>query len=106
MHHDPLFSSKALKLVSWGHNWVLLGLVVRSPFWAPTKVFTLPFGFRLYRNRQGNNKGKKKAVDSATRATSGNAASKSSAKSSAKSFGQVLGQVTSPCGWLPASNTA
>ena len=23
MHHDPLFSSKALKLVSWGHNWVL-----------------------------------------------------------------------------------
>ena len=85
MHHDPLFSSKALKLVSWGHNWVLLGLVVRSPFWALTKVFTLPFGFRLYRNRQGNNKGKKKAVDSATRATSGNAASKSSAKSSAKS---------------------
>lgn len=63
MHHDPLFSSKAVKLVSWGHNWVLLGLVVRCPFWAPTKVFTLPIGFRLYRNLQGNNKGKKKDHD-------------------------------------------
>jgi hypothetical protein len=83
MHHDPLFSSKALKLVSWGHNWVLLGLVVRCPFWAPTKVFTLPFAFRLYRNRQGNNKGKKKSAESAesaesaTRPASGNAANKS-----------------------------
>jgi hypothetical protein len=76
MHHDPLCSSKAMKLVSWGHNWVLLGLVVRNPFWAPTKVFTLPFGFRLYRNRQGNNKGKKKTTDSVTRPTSGNATSK------------------------------
>jgi hypothetical protein len=60
MHHDPLLSSKAVKLVSWGHNWVVLCLIVRLPFWAPTKVFALPIGFRLYRNRQGNNKGKKK----------------------------------------------
>lgn len=60
MHHDPLLSSKAVKLVSWGHNWVVLCLIVRLPSWAPTKVFALPIGFRLYRNLQGNNKGKKK----------------------------------------------
>lgn len=59
MHHDPLVSSKAVKLVSWGHNWVILTLIVRLPFWAPTKVFALPIAFRLYRNLQGNNKGKK-----------------------------------------------
>lgn len=59
MHHDPLVSSKAVKLVSWGHNWVILTLIVRLPFWAPSKVFALPIGFRLYRNLQGNNKGKK-----------------------------------------------
>jgi hypothetical protein len=28
MHHDPLLSSKAVKLVSWGHDWVVLTLVV------------------------------------------------------------------------------
>lgn len=60
MHHDPLLSSKALKLVSWGHNWVVLTLVIRLPSWAPTKVFSLPIAFRLYRNLQGNVKGKKK----------------------------------------------
>lgn len=58
MHHDPLLSSKKVKLVSWGHVWVVITLVVRLPAWAPTKVFSLPLGFRLYRNRQGNNKGK------------------------------------------------
>jgi DDE superfamily endonuclease len=60
MHHDPLLSSKAVKLVSWGHVWVVLTLVISRPSWAPSKIFSLPIGFRLYRNRQGNNKGKKK----------------------------------------------
>jgi hypothetical protein len=60
MHHDPLLSSKKVKLVSWGHVWVVLALVIALPSWAPTKVFSLPLGFRLYCNRQGNNKGKKK----------------------------------------------
>lgn len=59
MHHDPLLSSKKVKLVSWGHVWVVLALVVSFPSWAPSKVFSLPIGFRLYLNRQGNNKGKK-----------------------------------------------
>ncbi len=59
MHHDPLISSRAMKLVSWGHDWVVLCLVIRFPFWASTKVWCLPVLFRLYRNRQGLTKGKK-----------------------------------------------
>lgn len=59
MHHDPLISSRAKPLVSWGHDWVVLCLVVIHPFWAPTKVFALPVTMRLYRNRQGLTKGKK-----------------------------------------------
>lgn len=59
MHHDPLISSRAKPLVSWGHDWVVLCLLIVHPFWAPTKVFALPVAFRLYRNRQGLTKGKK-----------------------------------------------
>src|SRR4051812_18665592 len=58
MHHDPLISSRALKLVSWGHDWVVLCLILRHPFWAPTKVWCLPVLFRLYKNRQGRTKGR------------------------------------------------
>lgn len=70
MHYDPLLSSKAVKLVSWGHDWVVLTLVIVCPFWAGTKVFSLPIAFRLYRNRQGNNKGKKKEPDTRSRTPS------------------------------------
>jgi SRSO17 transposase len=59
MHYDPLISSRSKSLVSWGHDWVVLCLIVVHPFWAPTKVFALPIAFRLYRNRQGLTKGKK-----------------------------------------------
>ena len=58
MHHDPLISSRAFKVVSWGHDWVVLCLVVRC-FWAPSKVWCLPLVARLYRNRQGLTKGRK-----------------------------------------------
>jgi hypothetical protein len=58
MHHDPLLSSKALKVCSWGHDWVVLALLIRCP-WAPTKVWALPLLCRLYRNRQGLTKGTK-----------------------------------------------
>jgi hypothetical protein len=61
MHHDPLISSRAKPLTSWGHDWVVLTLILRCPFWAPTKVWSLPVACRLYRNRQGLTKGKKKA---------------------------------------------
>jgi hypothetical protein len=60
MHHDPLISSRAKKLVSWGHDWVNLCLIVANPWWAPSKVFALPLRMRLYRNRQGVTKGKAK----------------------------------------------
>jgi len=60
MHHDPLLSSKALKVFSWGHDWVVLALLLRLPHWAPTKVFALPLLFRLYVNVQGCTKGRKK----------------------------------------------
>jgi hypothetical protein len=61
MHHDPLISSRALKLVSWGHDWVVLCFLLPLPRWAPTKVFALTVGCRLYKNRQGLTKGQKKA---------------------------------------------
>ena len=60
MHHDPLISSRALKLVSWGHDWVNLCLIVVNPWWAPGKVFALPICMRLYRNKQGVTKAKAK----------------------------------------------
>ena len=59
MHHDPLISSRAKPLVSWGHDWVVVSLLVRCPFWAASKVWSLPLLFRLYRNRQGLTKGKR-----------------------------------------------
>ena len=59
MHYDPLISSRSKSLVSWGHDWVVLTLIVAFPVWAPTKVFALPIAMRLYRNRQGLTKGKK-----------------------------------------------
>ena len=68
MHHDPLISSKAKPLVSWGHDWVVLSMLIVHPFWAPTKVFALPMAERLYKNRQGLTKGKKK-LTSANSAT-------------------------------------
>jgi DDE superfamily endonuclease len=58
MHHDPLLSSRALKVTSWGHDWLVLCLVVRGS-WAPSKVWCLPLLARLYRNRQGLAKGRK-----------------------------------------------
>jgi SRSO17 transposase len=61
MHHDPLISSRAKAPVSWGHDWVVLTLRLPFPFWASTKVWSLPIAFRLYRNRQGLTKGQKKA---------------------------------------------
>jgi hypothetical protein len=47
MHYDPLISSRAKALVSWGHDWVVLCLIIAHPFWAPTKVFALPIAMRL-----------------------------------------------------------
>jgi hypothetical protein len=59
MHHDPLVSSRKRVHVSWGHDWVILSLLVTHPSWSPTKVWAVPVGIRLYKNRQGLTKGKK-----------------------------------------------
>ena len=64
---DPLRGRHALRptdlqpqaLVSWGHDWVVLCLIIIHPLSAPTKVFALPVAARLYRNRQGLTKGRK-----------------------------------------------
>src|SRR5260370_20420520 len=52
MHYDPLISSRAKSLVSWGHDCVLLCLILVHPFCAPTKDFALPIAFRLYHNHR------------------------------------------------------
>jgi hypothetical protein len=67
MHHDPLNSSRSRPHVSWGHDWVILSLLIPNPPWSPTKVWALPVGMRLYRNRQGLTKGKGKAAQSKAR---------------------------------------
>jgi hypothetical protein len=61
MHHDPLNSSRNRPHVSWGHDWVILSLLIANPPWSATKVWALPVGMRLDRNRQGLTKGKAKA---------------------------------------------
>jgi hypothetical protein len=58
MHHDPLNSSRARPHVSWGHDWVILSLLIPAPPWSPTKVWALPVAIRLYKNHQGVTKGK------------------------------------------------
>jgi hypothetical protein len=68
MHHDALSSSKSKKVCHWGHDWVDLCIVIAHPWWAPSKVFSLPICMRLYRNRQGLTKGKNKKVKRLTAA--------------------------------------
>lgn len=50
MHLDPILSSRGMKLVNWGHNWVVLGVLVRFPLW-PERWLCLPILFRLYLNK-------------------------------------------------------
>jgi hypothetical protein len=35
MHYDPLISTRAKSLLSWGHDWVVLYLIIVKPFRAP-----------------------------------------------------------------------
>jgi DDE superfamily endonuclease len=51
MHHDPLLSSRAKAIVSWGHSWVLLGVIVELPI-RPGHFYFLPLFFRLYLNKK------------------------------------------------------
>jgi hypothetical protein len=83
MHHDPLSSSKAKKICHWGHDWVDLCIVIARPWWAPSKVFSLPICMRLYRNQQGLTKGKNKKPKR-TSAARKNAASKKNKQAAAR----------------------
>jgi hypothetical protein len=51
MHYDPQLSSRGMSVTSWGHNWVVLGVIVRFPLW-PHRPFCLPVLFRMYLNKQ------------------------------------------------------
>jgi hypothetical protein len=51
MHHDPLLSGQGKVVTSWGHNWVVLSVIVRFPLW-PERVFSLPILVRLYLNKK------------------------------------------------------
>jgi hypothetical protein len=51
MHHDPLLSSRGKAITNWGHNWVVLGVIVHFPRWTD-RPFCLPILFRLYLNEQ------------------------------------------------------
>lgn len=55
MHHDPLLSSRGKKVTTWGHNWVVAGVIVRFPLW-PDRPFCLPILFRLYLNKKSAQK--------------------------------------------------
>lgn len=86
MHHDPLSSSKSLKVCHWGHDWVNICILISNPWWAPSKVFALPICMRLYRNRQGLTKGKRKLkkVPTKSQVRAASTQAKKAAKAKAK----------------------
>lgn len=50
MHHDPLLSTRKHPVLTWGHCWVILSVIVQLPC-CPDRVFSLPILFRLYLNQ-------------------------------------------------------
>ncbi len=52
MHRDPLLSTGKKPFFHFGHNWVMLAVVVDFPRWG--KVFSLPVLVRLYRSEKLN----------------------------------------------------
>jgi len=94
MHYDPLISSRSKALVSWGHDWVVLCLIVVHPFWAPTKVFALPIAARLYINRQGLTKGKKSKGKAAKTTSKAKAKAKTASKAKAKTTAEAKAKTT------------
>ncbi len=84
MHYDPLISSSSKRLVSWGHDWVVLCVIIVHPSWAPTKVFALPIAARLYINRQGLTKGKKSREESSKAKAAPKAKTKAALKAKTK----------------------
>src|SRR3954462_12052428 len=92
MHHDPLISSRARPHVSWGHDWVILSLLIEAPPWSPTKVWALPVGIRLYKNRQGRTKGKTGAKGKGKGKTGAKAKAKAKGKGKTGAKGKAKGK--------------
>lgn len=53
-HLDAVRSTKAFRMLSFGHVWVVLSVVVRLPF--AKRPWALPVFFRLYRTKQDCNR--------------------------------------------------
>ena len=51
MQHDPLISTRARHVSTWGLDWVVLCVAIRLPC-CPDRVFSLPILFRLYLNKK------------------------------------------------------
>ena len=51
MHHDPLLSTTKRVFLHFGHNWVILALVLQFPF-IPNKSFAIPLLAWLYRTKK------------------------------------------------------
>ena len=49
MHHDAQRSTRKKPVLTWGHSWVLLAVIVRLPC-CPGRVFSLPVLVRLFLN--------------------------------------------------------
>src|SRR3954447_3284748 len=92
MHYDPLISSRARPHVSWGHDWVILSLVIPAPPWSPTKVWALPVAIRLSKNRQGLTKGKKGPKGKGKGKTGAKGKDKGEGKSKGKCKGKGKGK--------------
>lgn len=70
MHHDPLRSTPARPVFSFGHSWVVLSIIIRVPF-VKHRFFAIPILFRLYRKKArkrppGRPKGERKSTGDAT----------------------------------------
>lgn len=67
MHRDACASSRHTTVVSWGHNGVVLCVLIQLP-WRPGHTFELPVLFRLYLNKDA---AKRARCDYRTRPDSG-----------------------------------
>jgi hypothetical protein len=50
MYRDPMLSTRKQPVLTWGHNWVVLAVIVRLAC-CPGRVFSLPILFRLHLNQ-------------------------------------------------------
>lgn len=51
LHYDRCISTRKVRQKSYGHQWVVLGVILHLPF-CPDKTFCLPILFRLYRGKK------------------------------------------------------